>query len=189
MSENLPATTKPYGLPQAVIDRRQRLRSEEICVHHIERFLQLLAESGRPLAAAEGAGLSLYTIKRLRKDDGDFDEMCMEAQQKFSESLEEECYNRAVVGWDEPVFSQKTGDHIGDIHRKDSRLLELMLKKNIREYRDRVEGEIKVTGGVLVAPMAMPTEEDWGKRFEGQKVDIVEQRQEPIVTPASAPPA
>lgn len=177
------AGEQPKPLPQVFRNRRASLRVEEITAHHIDQFLQNLAKTGLWYESAESCGLSYATIRRLRKQDEEFKEMCEEMMQSYRESLERECHRRAVEGWDEPVFSQKLGTQIGVIRKFDPRLLELMLKRHIPEYREKFEGEIKVSGGVLVAPVSAVSNEDWEKKFGGEKINLFSDQEQPKLLP------
>lgn len=174
---------QPKPLPTHFRTRRSALRIEEITVEHIERFLDNLRTTGLWYESAEACGLSYSTILRLRKQDEEFKEMCEEMMQSYRESLERACHNRAVDGWDEPVFSQRLGTQIGTIRKFDSRLLELMLKRHIPEYREKYEGEIKITGGVLVAPISPASAADFEAQFGGEKLTLLAEQISPKLLP------
>lgn len=175
-------TQEPAPFPQAIKTRRGFLRLEHVEVKHIEDFLDVLADTGLKKNSAERAGLSYMTVLRLEKQDEEFKTMVHEAMESYRESLQREAHRRAVDGWDEPVFSQKLGTQIGTVRKYDSKLLELMLKRHVPEFREKFEGEIKVTGGVLVAPLAAATAEDWAAKFGGDHIQ--EYSTQPQLPPA-----
>jgi hypothetical protein len=174
---------QPKPLPTEFRNRRAAMRVEHITVAHIEKFLDNLRKCGLWYESAEACGLAYSTILRLRKQDDEFKEWCDEAMQSYRESLERECHRRAVEGWDEPVFSQRLGTQIGVIRKHDPRLLELMLKRHIPEYREKFEGEIKVTGGVLVAPISPTSAADFEKMFGGEKINLLVEQNSPMLLP------
>lgn len=129
-------------------------------------YLTELARAGRKHGAAKAAGLKMSFIQDLRKDDPEFAEAEREALQVYGESLEKEAHRRGVEGWDEPVFYK--GDVCGHVQRFSDRLLELSLKKNVPEWRDKVQVDAKLTGGVLVVAKPAPTPEDWAGEHGGE---------------------
>jgi hypothetical protein len=159
---------EPQPLPAAFKRRRGHIRTETITVPQIETFLTTLADTGLHQHSCDVAVIGYNTILRLRKEDEDFKEMYEEAMTHYRESLHREAERRAKYGWDEPVFSQRLGTQIGTVRKYDTRLMELMLKRHIPEFREKFEGEIKVTGGVLVAPVSCVSPEDW-EREHGQR--------------------
>lgn len=89
-----------------------------------------------------------------------------QALQDYRESLEAEVHRRAVDGWDEPVYQK--GEMVGLIRRHSDRMLELLIKKNIPEYRDKVSVDASVKGGVMVVPATAQTMDEWEATF-GEK--------------------
>lgn len=178
---------QPKPLPQEFRNRRAAMRVEDITVEHIEQFLDNLRKTGLWYESAESCGLSYATIHRLKKQDEEFKEWCDDAMLSYRESLERECHRRAIEGWDEPVFSQKLGTVIGVIRKFDPRLLELMLKRHIPEYREKFEGEIKVSGGVLVAPVSVSSPQDWESKFGGERLTLLAQPPADKLLPDATP--
>jgi hypothetical protein len=169
----LPEDTTPLEqpLPGHIKKRRAHQRAEDVTVERIERFLECLADCGLVMHSADLAGLSWYTIKRLSKQDEDFKGLIDESIERYKDALVREAHRRAVEGWEEPVFSHKTGTQMGTIRKYDSRLLELMLKRHIPEFREKFEGEIKMTGGVLIAPLAPTSPASWAEKHGGEKLE------------------
>lgn len=167
--------TEPPGepLPAVFKARRYNMFTEAITVEKIDNFLCRLEQTGLLGQSAQEAGLAFITVKRLQRDDEDFAAYMEDAMNTYRESLEREAHRRAVDGWDEPVFSQKLGCEIGVIRKYDPRLLELMLKRHIPAYREKFEGEIKVTGGVLVAPVTQATVAAWAQQHGGEKIQLL----------------
>lgn len=131
----------------------------EVFLHHFAR-LGLLGQ------AARATDVAPETIRVYRRDIPEFAEMFDQALQDYRESLEAEVHRRAVEGWDEPVYQK--GELVGTIRRHSDRMLELLIKKNIPEYRDKVSVDANVRGGVMVVPATAQSMDDWEKEF-GEK--------------------
>ena len=137
-------------------------------VDKVPTYLDELARTGRKLASMAKAKLRPAAVTELRKADPEFQALEAEALQRYGELLEQEAHRRGVEGWDEPVFFK--GDVCGHVRRHSDRLLELALKKNVPEWRDKLSVDAKLTGGVLVVgPPVSP--EEWEKQHGGESAD------------------
>lgn len=150
--------------------RVERLPPDPPTPEKISIFLQALEECGTFHESCRRARITYEPLRRLRKLIPELEDLVQQALERYREKLEMEAYRRGVSGWKEPVFGGKDRDRIvGYIDRYDSRMLELMLKRHFPEYRERFEGEIKVTGGVLVVPAPALSTEDWAKLHGGEQ--------------------
>lgn len=139
------------------------------------RFLAAFAATGRLGTACRAVGLGNQALENARERFPDFDEAIDEAYQEFTDRLHEEAVRRAVDGWDEPVFYQ--GEVVGYIRRKSDRILEMLLKAHIPDkFRDKLDVNASVTGGVLVAPAAV-TVADWAAQFSALAAPTVIEHQ------------
>lgn len=177
--------TTPQPLPKQLVQRRQKVLLEDITVEAVEEFLTNLSRTGLIYESAMKAGLSYPTVNRLKKEDDEFKMYMDEAMEEYRELLQRECHRRAIDGWDEPVFSQRTGQQMGVIRKYDMKLLELMLKRHIPEFREKFEGEIKISGGVLVAPITPASNEDWAAQHGGKRIELVVPEKSLLPTPDS----
>jgi hypothetical protein len=131
-----------------------------------EKFLIELARTGLKAHSANHAGVSYGAALELEKKDKVFARLVEEARQFYSDSLESEATRRAVDGWLEPVFSQKTGDQIGVVRKFSDRLLEVLLKAAKPEkFREVSQVDVNHRGGVLVVPASSLSEDEWEKQF------------------------
>lgn len=147
------------------------------------RFCELLARYGVKHKCAKAVGVSAYTVTRHEQQDQDFKEAVALAVETFADMVEETVIDRAVHGWDEPVYSQKLGIRIGTIRKFDNRLLEMLLKRHRPQYRDKQQMDVNVSGGVLVAPALPPSTDEWRERHlpqadEPAKLPAVEDREQ-----------
>ena len=126
------------------------------------RFLQLYRLTGQLQRAAQEAGISSTTVREHQKHDVDFRTACDEAYGDFKEAIESEIMRRAIFGWEEPVYQQ--GVLAGTIRKYSERLLELLAKRHIPEYKEKHEVTHTGTVGILGIPLQIGTKEDWVKR-------------------------
>lgn len=149
--------------------RWERLPGNNVTPERLQQYLLQLEKCGTHREAARRSGLAYEPVRRIRNSVPEFEEMVKEAIERFKETLENAAYDRAVLGWDEPVFGGKDKDQVvGYIRRYDSRLLELMLKRHFPEYREKFEGELTVKGGVLVVPAQTLSSEEWQRQHAGE---------------------
>lgn len=125
-----------------------------------QRFLSIMRLTGQLQRSAQESGISSATVRHHLRTDPDFKDAYDEAYEDFKESLETEAMRRAIMGWEEPVFQQ--GVQAGTVRKYDSRLLELLLKRHIPQFKEKYEATLNVSGGILAVPMPMSPEE-WAK--------------------------
>lgn len=134
------------------------------------RFLKEYKDHARMGDAAAAASVTGGTIRRHMKDDQDFAEACLEAEETYVSRLIE---HQQKLVFDGSV--KKTYDRQGNLISEETvypiRLIELELKKHDPGYRDKREVSMNVSGGVLVAPAEMKTIDDWEKQFGGKAIE------------------
>lgn len=132
-------------------------------------FLETLEETGLINKSCRAAGFTYPTYSQLRTKDREFDEACEAAKRAHGEAWEVACRERGIEGWLEPRFN-KEGEVVGHVRRFSDRCLELGLKRFCPEYREKLQVDATISGGVLVvnAPMA---EDEWVERYGGAKRD------------------
>ena len=133
------------------------------------RFLTLYRLTGQLQRSARESGISPHTVRAHVKSDTDFKLAMEEAYGDFKESLESEVMRRAVMGWEEPVYQQ--GILAGTVRKYDSRLMELLVKRHIPEYKERYEVQHNITGGLVAVPAGSQSVDDWAK---ANNVEVVE---------------
>jgi len=153
---------KPHFAPERFQAQDEEMKargaSNFLTAHQKAIYCSALEEMGYARGAELAAGTSWRTVKEHREMFPDFDAACVEAMEGFRNRLHSAAFERAVEGWDEPVFYQ--GRIVGSIRRRSDRLMELMLRAHIPEkFRDNVSVDATVRGGVLVVPAQMSMEE------------------------------
>lgn len=105
-----------------------RHRHDGATPERIARFIETLGVTASVSAAARASGLSRATVYKLRAraDAGVFRQAWDEALRQSIGVLADVAYERAVLGWQEPVFHQ--GRRVGSRTRYDNRLLQFLLR-------------------------------------------------------------
>lgn len=133
-----------------------------------EIFLAELERTGLVTRAADKALVTRTTVYRRLSMDPEFKEAFETARERYREALIAEAEFRAR-GYEVPVFHQglETGAK-KPVYSE--RLLELLLKARVPEFRDRLQVEATVAVGVMVVPAVAESAEDW-RAGANQKVD------------------
>lgn len=127
-----------------------------------EKFLSELERTGVILKSAAIAGLTQGTLTYRRRASLGFEDRIQEALARHRESIEVEVHRRGILGWEEPVY--QGGALVGHVTRYSDRLLELYAKRHIPEYRERMQVDASLVGGVLVVGAPPATSEEWERR-------------------------
>jgi hypothetical protein len=141
----------------------------------LETFLKSLAFTGEKINSADAAGIPWSTLeKRIARDPG-LRGRVDEAMSRFHERIESTVRGRGIEGWEEPVFWQ--GEVVGHVRKYSDRCLEMLAKRHIAEYRDKMRIDASVQGGVLVVG-GMMDEDEWVETYGGKQADEDEGSQE-----------
>lgn len=174
MTENLPRKNHMFSTVQYKDDEgnwRVRIISQRDKLDERAKgvFIEEYSKHGRMGHAAQSAGVGTQTIRRHMTADKDFGEACLEAEHMYRDRLIQHHQNLVFDG-----TTKKTYDRLGVLVSEEQvfpiRLIELELKKHDEGYRDKREVELKVTGGVLIAPPEVASVDDWEDRFSNNKV-------------------
>jgi hypothetical protein len=121
-------------------------------------YLVALARFGRKIQAAKAVGIDDSVVRKYARSCPEFARAEAKAFEEYYEiRLEGTADQRAIDGWDEPVY--QGGELVGTRRRYSDRLLELRLKaERPDKYRERVttthelgEPEIALTQSILMA--------------------------------------
>lgn len=102
-----------------------------------ETFLAQLREGATVRVAATAAGYIRQSVYDYRADDEAFAKAWEEAKAEGDDAIRDEIKRRGVDGWDEPVFYQ--GKEVSTVRKYSDRMLELLAKSRMPEFRDRTE--------------------------------------------------
>ena len=139
----------------------------QITADSLATFLYHFRRTGNAGVAALAANLSLSAIDKLRSSDSDFAGMYEHAHALFTgEVLERAALEQAVTGIYQPMLD-KAGNVVAYKREMAPRLLELMLKRHDKNYRDNHQTvEHQHSGGVMLIPIgSKQNEQEWEKKW------------------------
>lgn len=126
-------------------------------------YLELISKTGVTSSSAYLIGISTLMILQYSKENPEFAAQVDEAKARYRDGLHTEAHRRGAEGWDEPVY--QGGREVGKVRKHSDRMLELLLKRHIPEFRDKLDIDTNVKGGVLVVGAPPVNDEEWKKRF------------------------
>lgn len=116
------------GAPVPQLDAaNQRKRRDGMTLLKQRAFLRGLSESGTVEGACQAAGVSDTAVYKLRARDADFAAAWERALRISGPALEQVAYERAVEGWEEPVFAG--GKQVGTRWRHSPAALAMLMRK------------------------------------------------------------
>ena len=151
---NLPA------IPSPLRKGRCRLRPKDL-----EQYLEHLARTGLMYHAAESVGVCPNTVTNYRKAHPEFEARVQDAMGHYRDGICREVHRRGVDGVSEDVYFQ--GAVVGRRTTYSDRLIELLAKRHIPEFRDHVTADMTLTGGVLVVGGMTKDPAAWAEQFRG----------------------
>ncbi len=113
--------------PEGAAKPARRWRRDGWTPHKMQAFLEALAQLGCVRDACRAVGLSKTSAYRLYDQDPGFAAAWDRALTTIRPSLEETAYQRAVIGWEEPVFHG--GKLVGVRRRFSDGLLRLLIER------------------------------------------------------------
>lgn len=174
MADNLPRKTHMFSAMQVqepdgswrvkIVSQREKLDDRAKGI-----FLEHYAEHGRIGHAAQAAGVTPQTVRRHMEVDPEFAEACLMAEHNYRDRLIEHHQNLIFEGQTKITYDRQ-GNVVSEEKVYPIRLIELELKKVDEGYRDKREVDMKVSGGVLIAPADVGSIDDWESRFANSPV-------------------
>lgn len=164
----------------------RRLRAEQVKFDDETkgRFLEAIVRHGKRALAALEAGVSMQTVRNHMKIDPEFAELFDAALQERADRVTAQIEEEAMEGFEEPIYSQKTGELLGTKRVYETPIRLAILKRYDPEYKDRSETTISGAVGVLVAPAEM-SPQAWIE----QQQSLNAERREPDKDNLDAPPS
>jgi hypothetical protein len=145
-------------------------------------YCQRLAETGMRTVACGFIGVRQNTVMNHIAADPDFAQAVEDAMACFRDKLEAEAIRRAYGGHEKLVLFK--GELIVDPRKPmddegnpnyltekvfSDRLMELVLKRHIPEYRERSTIDANISGGVLVIPSTAASPASWEEEHFGER--------------------
>jgi hypothetical protein len=128
------------------------------------RFLECYSRTARLGESCDVAEISVSTFKKHLKTDTDFADACLDAEEVYRCRLSEKVQELIFDGIVKEVFD-RNGNLISKERTYPIPLLLAELKRVNPEYRESRQVDVKVSGGVLIAPADVPTIKDWERKF------------------------
>lgn len=141
--------------PQRVRRRGQRMTAEEKRIAK-DTFLKTLSNTANVRAACMAAGIDSSTVYRWQEHDDEFSLLFKQENQNANWLLFGEAWRRAVHGEERYYVSQGKVVYGPDgkpatYREKSDRLLELLLKARLPEFRDKQSIDMNVSLSDLLA--------------------------------------
>lgn len=124
------------------------------------RYLEELLKHGRRYLAARAVDVTNQTVRNHLKWDPEFAELFDAALAERADRVARQIEEEALEGFEEPIFSPKTGERLGSKRVYESNIRLAILRRYDPEYKDRSEHTVTGAVGVLVAPAQM-SPRDW----------------------------
>lgn len=131
-------------------------------------FLEEYRKWGRIGEASAASGVTPATVKHHMKEDEEFAEAVLVAEEDYRNKLIGHHQNLVFNGQVKKMYD-RNGNLVSEETVYPIRLIELELKKHDKGYRDKQEVDINHSGGVLVAPAEVPSIDDWEQKFAKMK--------------------
>lgn len=151
--------------------RKQERRGRGIAVKSPrmqERFLTLIANGHTIKSACEDLDIARSTIFKWRREEESFDAAYLTAQEEWQDTIRAEIYRRGVRG----VRRTKLQGGRLIIEREYSdRMLELLAKGNLPEYRSTDQPQINIHNQTNVMSL---TEEQLKDRLQKRGIPLLE---------------
>lgn len=125
----------------------------------LAEVLNELCNCGVIYRSCIACGVGYDQFLKLRKTVKQIEDLAEAAQEYYRQKISHTVHDRAIHGWDEPVYYK--GDVVGHVRRFSDRLLELQAKRHCPEYRDKSQMDLNVAGGVLLITGTRPDKEEF----------------------------
>lgn len=175
MSDNLPMKNHMFSSVEyqdadgawrvKIVSQREKLDDRAKGI-----FLEQYLQHARMGHAAQSAGVTPQTVRRHMDADPEFAEACLAAEHSYRDRLIEHHQNLVFEGTTKITYDRQ-GNVVGEEKIYPIRLIELELKKHDEGYRDKRDVNMKISGGVLIAPSDVASIDDWEARFSGTVID------------------
>jgi AcrR family transcriptional regulator len=158
-----------------------RVRQDGWTAQRQRMFLRALGETGSVRDACARAQISTTSAYRHRQRSDVFDRAWRRALGKVGPTIEQAAFERAVLGWEEPVWH--AGKLVGYRRRYSDNLLRLLLVRGVRAAEEPQEPPLR--GQVHRATQA-ETDAELLKRLRAFKQKLEAEKARALPPPAAA---
>jgi hypothetical protein len=151
--------------------RRRVIRSHRFSDEQKALFLEKFETDGRVMDACRYANCTRAMVNIAIDDDLEFAVLYADALEAYRDKLMEHHQNLIFNGETVTRYN-KDGDVVEERQIYPIRLIELELKANFQQYRDSRTVDMKISGGVLIAPASSGSIEDWEKDHGNEIIDV-----------------
>lgn len=149
------------------------LADEKITAEMKLTYIREISEHGRHATAAHKSGMRAAQARRLLERDPDFKMAADEALEVYRDKVVGHHQKLVFEGTTKKVYD-RNGALISEEIDYPTNLLMAELKRVDSSYRDKQTVDVKVSGGVMIAPAQLQTIEDWEKKFSGYQPPLPE---------------
>lgn len=140
-------------------------------------FLDEYEKHGMIRKAAAAIGVSSSAVRRVIARNTEFAEACVECEETYRDKMVQHIQNLAFNGSIKQTFD-RTGKLLTEEIVYPIPLIQMEARRVEAGYRDKREVEMKVSGGVLIAPAEVKSIDEWESRYsdgdtiEGEATEI-----------------
>lgn len=136
-----------------------------IAAERLDMYIAQLAVSGLKRMSAIKAGIEPGSLWRYRdkQDSGELKERELEAMQFYAEIIEQTIHQRAIEGVEKGVYYE--GEQVATEKVFSDRLLILLARRHIPEYREHTVSDVNVKAGVLLIQAPIASAEEWAAAY------------------------
>lgn len=144
------------------------------------RFLEHYAANGRKGDAARAAGVTTKTVWDHVGKDEDFAAAVMAAEEDYESKVMAHVQELVFEGTKKKTFD-RNGNLVSEEQIFPIPLVQMEARRVHEGYREKREMDVKVAGGVLVAPAEVASIDDWESRFGGKTIEGEAQEVDPPI--------
>jgi hypothetical protein len=137
--DKLTLTRARVRRPGERMTAKQRAAAQEV-------FITTYSQGHSITKSCKAAGVSRETLYAWKEHHETFMFRFNQAKEEGDDVIRDEIRRRGIEGWDEAVY--QLGNYAGTVRKYSDRMLEIMAKARMPEYRDKVDVKATVQGNV-----------------------------------------
>lgn len=169
-----PANSKMVAVEEQMFDGTWRVRIKaqvgKLDDEAKGRFLAHYAETGRKGDSARMAGVTTKTIWDHVGKDEDFAAAVLAAEQDYESKVMAHVQKLVFDGTTKTTFD-RNGNIVSEETIYPIPLVQMEARRVHEGYREKREMDVKVNGGVLIAPAQVASIDEWEEKFGGRTIE------------------